>query len=143
MSNNKQERSEEVRFLVFLRIFKGIDSQSGLFRLTGIARADISRYESGKQKPHAATFRKIVEGLGISPHQLAFLRWCHHLLFRARASADRLDKAPPSEPRVPEDARAAAVDILERALAMARAEHALLRAEAEKTGPPPHGKNVP
>ncbi len=133
MSNDNPERNEEARFLVFLRGFKGIDSQSELSRLTGISRADISRYENGKQKPQAATFKRILEGLGIAPHQIAFLRWCHRLLFRAEAYADSLDKAPPSEPRIPEDARAAVVDILERALAMARAEHALLRAEAAES----------
>ena len=60
---------------------------------------------------------------GIPGRQLAFLRWCHRLIHRSKALAERLDKTPPSEPRLPEDARAAAVDILERALAMARAEH--------------------
>jgi transcriptional regulator with XRE-family HTH domain len=131
MSNDKQERIEAGRFIAFLRHLRGIDSQAELSRLTNISRADINRCENGRQKPQAATFEKIRAGLGIPRRQLAFLRWCHRLIRRAEALAERLDKTPPSEPRLPEEARAAAVDILERALAMARAEHALLRAEAE------------
>lgn len=143
MSNDNQERIEAGRFIAFLRHLKGIDSQAELSRRTGIPRTEINRYEQGKQKPQAATFEKIRAGLDIPRRQLAFLRWCHRLVLRAEPLAERLDRTPPSEPRLPEDARAAAADILERALAMARAEHALLRAETEKTGPPPHGNPVP
>jgi transcriptional regulator with XRE-family HTH domain len=129
MNDDIQERIEAGRFIAFLRHVRGIDSQAELSRLTDISRADINRYEHGKQKPRAATFEKIRSGLGIPARQLAFLRWCHRLIFRSGTLSESLDKTPPSEPRLPEDDRAAAVDILERALAMARAEHALLRAE--------------
>lgn len=131
MKGDNQERIEAGRFIAFLRHLRGIDSQAELSRLTDISRADINRYEQGKQKPQAATFERIRSRLAIPVRHLAFLRWCHRLIHRSEALSERLDKTPPSEPRLPEDARAAAVDILERALAMARAEHVLLRAETE------------
>ena len=129
MKDTLQERIEAGRFVAFLRHLWDVDSQAELARMTGIPRTDINRYEKGKQKPKPATFEKIRSKLGI-PHRLvAFLRWCHGLVLRSEAMAERLEAAPPCEPRLPEEARAAVCEIVERALAMARAEHALLRAE--------------
>lgn len=129
MRVDKQERIEGGKFIAFLRALQGIESQAELSRITEVPRTEINRYENGKQKPHPATFEKIRSRLGI-PHRLVrFLRWCHRLVLRSQALADKLEQTPPSEPRLPEEARAVVIDIVERALAMARAEHALLRAE--------------
>ncbi|MES1245716.1 MAG: helix-turn-helix transcriptional regulator [Acidobacteriota bacterium] len=128
MKDALQERIEAGRFIAFLRWLRGIDSQAELARLTEIPRTEINRYEKGRQKPQSATFEKIRSKLGI-PHRLvAFLRGCHGLVLRSQAMAERLEAAPPCEPRLPEEARAAVCDIVERALAMARAEHAMLQA---------------
>lgn len=139
MQDDEQERIETGRFIAFLRWFRGIENQSELARVTGVPRSDINRYEKGRLKPQAATFEKIRSRLGLTPRLARFLRWCHRMILHAEAQADRLEATPPSETRLPDEDRAAAVDILERALAMARAEHALLRGEAEKTTPPRHG----
>lgn len=136
MKDALQERIEAGRFIAFLRWLRGVDSQSELARLTGIPRTEINRYEKGKQKPLPSTFEKIRSKLGIPPRLVAFLRWCHHLVLRSQAMAERLEAAPPCEPRLPDEARAAVCEIVERALAMARAEHALLRAEKS----PDHAK---
>jgi transcriptional regulator with XRE-family HTH domain len=135
MKDALQERIEAGRFIAFLRHLRDVDSQAELSRMTGIPRTEINRYEKGKQKPLPATFEKIRSKLGIPPRLVAFLRWCHNLMLRSEALADRLEAVPPSEPRLPEEARAVVCEIVERALAMARAEHALVRDES-----PDHAK---
>lgn len=136
MKDALQERIEEKieagRFVAFLRHLRDVDSQAELSRLTGISRTEINRYEKGRQKPRPATFEKIRSKLVVPPRLVAFLRWCHHLVLRSQTLAERLEAAPPSEPRLPEETRAAVCEIVERALAMARAEHALLRAEKSR-----------
>jgi transcriptional regulator with XRE-family HTH domain len=138
MKNTRQERLEAGRFIAFLRALLGIGSQAKLARLTGIPRTEINRYEKGRQKALSANFEKIRSGLGIPPRLLAFLRWTHRLVLRSQALAERLEAAPPSEPRLPEETRAAVCEIVERALAMARAEHSLLRSLHPRPLSQPH-----
>lgn len=128
MSDDEQEKIEAGRFIAFLRGLLGVDSQAELSRLTGIPRTEINRYEKGKQKPQPATFEKIRSKLGVPQRLLGFLRWTHRLVLRSQAMAERLEATPPSEARLPDEARAAVCEIVERALTMARAEHAMLRA---------------
>jgi len=128
MKDTLQERLEAGRFIAFLRGLRGIASQAELARLTGIPRTEINRYEKGRQKPQPANFEKIRSKLGIPDRLIVFLRWCHRLVLRSQAMAEKLEATPPSETRLPDDARAAACEIVERALAMARVEHAMLRA---------------
>jgi transcriptional regulator with XRE-family HTH domain len=129
MKDALQERFEAGRFVAFLRNLRDVASQSELARMTGIPRTEINRYEKGRQKPLPENFEKIRSTLAVPPRLVAFLRWCHHLVVRSQALTERLDATPPCEPRLPEDVRAAVNEIVDRALAMARAEHALLRAE--------------
>ena len=135
MNDDEYERIEAGRFIAFVRTLWDIDTQAELSRLTDIPRSELNRYEQGRQKPLPSTLEKIRSALGIPERLFRFLRWSHRLIFRSQAMADRLDETPPSEPRLPEDAQAAVREILERGLAMARAEQALLRLES-----PDHAK---
>jgi transcriptional regulator with XRE-family HTH domain len=125
MADDGQERKLGGNFVAFLRWLAGIGTQAELSRRSGITRSDINRYEQGKQKPQAATLQQIMERIGIPQRLLGFLRWCHSLLRRALAMTSRWEETPPSEPRLPEETRATVWDIVERALALARAEHGL------------------
>ncbi len=129
MKDDKQDRTEPGKFITFLRGLLGIDSQAELSRITGMARTEINRIENGKQTPMPATFERIRVGLGLARQLTVFLRWCHRLIRKALAMADRLEEAPPSEVRLPEEAQAAVWNIVERAMALARAEHVLLRGQ--------------
>lgn len=127
MADDEQDRRSWGDFIAFLRWLLGIGTQAELSRRSGIPRSEINRYEQGKQKPQPATFQQMTERLGVPGRLVAFLRWCHRLIRKAHALAQRLEEVPASEPRIPEETRAAVWDIVERALALARAEHALLR----------------
>jgi transcriptional regulator with XRE-family HTH domain len=128
MSDDEKERIEFGRFIAYLRGLQGVESQARLSRLTGIPRTEINRYEKGKQTPQPATFEKIRSKLAIPQRLLDFLRWTHRLVLRSQAMAERLEATPASEPRLPDETQAALCEIVRRALAMARAEHAMLRA---------------
>lgn len=127
MADDEQERRLEGKLVAFLRWLVGIGTQAELSRRSGISRSEINRYEQGKQKPQAATLQQMMAKIGVPRRLLGFLRWCHRLIRKAYAMASRWEEAPPSESRLPEEIRAAVCDIVERALALARAEHALLR----------------
>ena len=127
MADDEQDRKSWGDFIAFLRWLLGIDTQAELSRKSGIPRSEINRYEQGRQKPQPATFQQMTERLGVPGRLVAFLRWCHRLIRKAHALARGLEEAPASEPRTSEQTRAAVWDVVERALALARAEHALLR----------------
>ncbi len=129
MKDDKQDRVEEGKFFTFLRILAGIETQAELSRITGMPRTEINRIENGKQTPMPATFERIRVGLGLARQLVGFLRWCHRLIRKALAMADRLEEAPPSEVRLPEETQAAVLSIVERAMALARAEQMLLRGQ--------------
>ncbi len=138
MKDAEQDRIESGKLITFLRGLAGIESQAELSRVTGIPRTEINRIEQGKQKPMPATFEKIRAGLGLARRLVGFLRWCHRLVRKAQAMAQGLEEAPPSELRLPEETRAAVWDIVERALALARAEHVLMRGtrSSDRAGSP-------
>ena len=127
MADDEQDRRSGGDFIAFLRWLLGIDTQAELSRRSGIPRSEINRYEQGKQKPQPATFQQLTERLGVPGRLIGFLRWCHRLIRKAHAHALKLEETPASEPRIPEETREAVWDIVERALALARAEHAFLR----------------
>ncbi|HWM90982.1 MAG TPA: helix-turn-helix transcriptional regulator [Thermoanaerobaculia bacterium] len=127
MADDEQERKLEGKFVAFLRWLVGIGTQAELSRKSGIPRSEINRYEQGKQKPQAATLQQMMAKIGVPQRLLGFLRWCHQLIRKAFAMTSGWEVAPASEPRLPEETRAAVWDIVERALALARAEHVLLR----------------
>ncbi len=126
MKDDKQDRTEPGKFFTFLRGLLGIESQAELSRITGMPRTEINRIENGKQTPMPATVDQITQRLGLDRRLAGFLRWCHRLSRKAMSMADRLGEAPPSEVRLPEEAKAAVWNIVERALALARAEQVLL-----------------
>ncbi len=127
MKDDKQDRTEPGKFITFLRGLLGIESQAELSRITGMPRTEINRIENWKQTPMPATVDQITQRLGLDRRLAGFLRWCHRLSRKAMSMADRLGEAPPSELRLPEEAQAAVWNIVERALALARAEQVLLR----------------
>jgi tetratricopeptide (TPR) repeat protein len=120
-------------FLSFLRWLPGSWSQARLGKKAGIGRSEINRYEKGKTKPRPVTFHLITSAVRVPERLVGFLRWCHKLIRKALAAGKALD-VPSRE--YPEQTRAAAWDIVERSLALARAEHALLHAGARQPGPP-------
>ncbi len=138
MKDAEQDRIESGKFITFLHGLAGIESQAELSRVTGIPRTEINRLEQGKQKPMPATFERIRAGLGLASRLVDFLRWCHRLIRKAQATAQLLEETPPSELRLPKETRAAAWDIVERALALAQAEHVLLRGtrSPDRASPP-------
>jgi transcriptional regulator with XRE-family HTH domain len=136
MAEGEQERKLSGEFVAFLRWLVGIDTQAELSRKSGIPRSEINRYEQGKQKPQAATLQQILARIGVPQRLVGFLLWCHRLLRKAFAMASRWEEVPPSEPRLPEETRATVWNIVERALALARAEHALLRSTLARASSP-------
>ncbi len=122
-------------FISFLRWLPGEWSQVRLARKAGIDRSDLHRYEEGKKRPREATFQLIRSAAGVPQRLVGFLRWCHRLVRRALALG-QVDTAPAGTTVLGEAARAAVWDIVERALALARAEHALLRSAPRRLGPP-------
>lgn len=135
MMDDEQDRRSWGDFIAFLRWLLGIDTQAELSRRSGIPRSEINRYEQGRQKPQPATFQQMTERLGVPGRLIGFLRWCHRLIRRAHTHARTLEEAPASEPRIPEETRGAVWDVVERALALARAEHAVLRGMAVSPSP--------
>ncbi len=121
-------------FISFLRWLPGEWSQVRLATKAGIDRSDLRRYEKGKTRPREATFQLIREAVGVPQRLIGFLRWCHRLVRGALALDEVLE--PPATPALTEASRAAVVDIVERALALGRAEEALLRSAPRRLGPP-------
>ncbi len=121
-------------FISFLRWLPGNWSQAHFARKAGIDRSDLYSYEKGKKRPREATFQLIRSAAGVPQRLIGFLRWCHWLVRRALALG-QVDTAPATAP-LREATRAAVWDIVERALALARAEQALLRNAPRRLGPP-------
>jgi transcriptional regulator with XRE-family HTH domain len=109
-------------FLAFLRWLAGWWTQAQLSRKTGIHRTRLNKYESGKKEPRPATVKTIAAAAGVPERLVGFLRWCLALIRKALITG----RVPPADASLDEETRAAALDILERALALARAECALL-----------------
>jgi transcriptional regulator with XRE-family HTH domain len=130
-----EQRAEWGDFITFLRWLGGIDSQADFARKTGIARSEINRYEQGKQKPQRATLQQMMEGIGVPWRLFNFLRWSHRLIRKAHPLGATLGtniEAPPSDSGLSEGDKAAVLGIVERALAMGRAEQAALRSQSER-----------
>jgi tetratricopeptide (TPR) repeat protein len=122
---NEDERNPEGsgggNFFFLLRWWANSHKQRDFAIRTGISASEVNRFERDKQKPRAATFRKMVEGAGVSERLLEFILWCYRLLRQARSMAERVD-LPPSQPRPSADLQAASWETVDRSLAMARAE---------------------
>jgi transcriptional regulator with XRE-family HTH domain len=137
-NNLDQDQSEDVlfgNFLSLLRWIPGNWTQAYLAKRAGIARSALNRYEKGNKKPREATFQWIREAAGVPQRLVGFLRWWHRLLHKALALG-KVDTRPADMATLGEATRAVVWDIVERALALARAEHALLRSAPRQPGPP-------
>lgn len=133
MGDEDEEGSQGLgRFISFLRWLAGEWSQARLSRESRTPRSNLSLYESGKKTPRPATLQRITSAVSVPQRLVGFLRWCLGLIFKALATG----KIPPVDSGITEEARAAAGNIVERALARARAERALLEPAARQSGPP-------
>lgn len=123
--------TEQGFFLSFLRWLAGWWTQTRLSEESGIPRSNLNKYEKGKKEPRPATLRTITATVGVPERLVGFLRFSLRLIHKALSTG----RVPPADQRVREEAAAAAVDILERAMALARAECALLAAAPRPPGP--------
>jgi transcriptional regulator with XRE-family HTH domain len=120
-------------FLSFLRWLPGSWSQARLGEEAGIGRSEINRYEKGKTRPRPATLHLITTAVGVPERLVGFLRWCHTLIRKSIAAGKALD--PPAGESA-EETRSAVWHIVERSLALARAEHALVFKGPRRPGQP-------
>lgn len=127
MKDDEQDRQLQGDFVSFLRWLVGIDTQAELSRKSGVPRTEINRYEQGKQKPQESTLQQMTTRVGVPRRLLSFFRWYHRLIRKAYSLATRSDAVPPSELRLADETRVTVCEIVERSLALARAEHAFLR----------------
>jgi len=128
-----EQDKEFGNFLSFLRWLPGSWSQARLSEEAGIGRSEINRYEKGKTRPRPATFRLITTAVGVPERLIEFLRWCHALIRKSLAAGKALEFiAEESDQKT----QLVIWGILERALALARAEHAILNSGALQPGPP-------
>jgi transcriptional regulator with XRE-family HTH domain len=137
-NNLDHDQSEDVlfgNFLSLLRWIPGDWTQAYLAKKAGIARSALNRYEKGNKRPREATFQWIREAAGVPQRLVSFLRWWHRLLYKALALGE-VDTRPADMATLGEATRVVVWDIVERALALARAEHALLRSAPRRPGPP-------
>ncbi|MES1244180.1 MAG: helix-turn-helix domain-containing protein [Acidobacteriota bacterium] len=129
------ESSGSGNFFFLLRWWANFRKQSDFAARTGIPASEINRFEQDKQKPQAATVRKLIEGAGVSERLVEFLRWCYRLMRQARSMDERV-ALPPSQPRPSSDLQAAAWEAVERSLAMAQAECRLRQRQVgDRPGP--------
>lgn len=122
--------TEQGFFISFLRWLAGWWTQTRLSEESGIPRSNLNKYEKGKKEPRPATLRVITATVGVPDRLVGFLRLCLRLIQKALATG----RVPPVDSSVRREAGAAAVDILERAMALARAECALVGAAPRRTG---------
>jgi transcriptional regulator with XRE-family HTH domain len=141
MTQNKEEndvQNEDAlfgNFLSFLRWIPGSWSQARVARKAGIDRPALNSYEKGKKRPREATFQWIRAAVGVPQRLVGFLRWWHRVLRKALALG-QVDTRPADMATLGETTRATVWDIVERALALARAEQAMLRSAPRQLGAP-------
>jgi transcriptional regulator with XRE-family HTH domain len=114
-----QEGTGGGNFYFMLRFWAGDHTQSDFADRTGIPPSEINRFEKGRKKPRAATFKKMLKGAGVPERLLDSLLWSYDLLRKARTTAGRI-ALPPSQSIPSADLKAAALEVLARNLALAR-----------------------
>jgi transcriptional regulator with XRE-family HTH domain len=132
MSELKAEiLGELIRFIRWLRNW----NQAKLSRESGIGKSQISRYEAGLETPGPAVFQQIAAAGGVPLRLMGFIWSCLQLI-RSAIAAETANEAKPGNPAAgSEETHAAVAQAVDRALALARAELALLRSTA-RSGPP-------
>lgn len=128
-----EQDKEFGNFLSFLRWLPGSWSQARLSEEAGIGRSEINRYEKGKTRPRPATLRLMTTAVGVPERLVGFLRWSHTLIRKSLVAEKALD---PQVGELAEETRTAMCGIVERALALARAEQVFLRNRPRRPGPP-------
>jgi tetratricopeptide (TPR) repeat protein len=135
MAKDEKDRQGVGELISFLRWLAGL-TQTALSKLSGIDRSRITRYEQGIDMPQPGSFRRIIVAAGIPPHLVEFLRWCLRLI-RKSLAAGQVAGLPPDEPGTQEATRSAVWSFVDRALALARVELALLRNARQRIRPSP------
>lgn len=124
MADKGHDRPGLGEILSFLRWLAGL-TQDALAQLSRTDRGQLSRYEQG-ETPQPGTLQRILAALGVRPRFLDFLRWCLRLIRKALVT-EQAAELPTREAGWQQETRAAVWDFVDRAVALARAELALLR----------------
>ncbi len=113
-----QEGTAGGNLYFLLRWWAGDHTQSDFAARTGLLPSEINRFEKGRKKPRAATFKKMLKGAGVPERLLDFLLWNYDLLDEARTISGKID-LPPGQSIPSDDLKAAVVEVLARNLALA------------------------
>ena len=136
MAEDDREGMDPGELISFSRWLKGW-SRAKLARKTGIDKSQLARYESGEESPRPANSQRIFLETGVSPRIHDFLRWCLRLIRKAVRAGEQAEM-PAGKPEAREETRDAVWSTVARALALARADLALLRSAPvpDRPGPP-------
>ena len=118
----------------FLRWLRGL-TQDALALLSRTDRSQISRYEQG-EIPQPATLQRILSAMGVRLHLVDFLRWCLRVIRKALAT-EQPAGLPTGEAAWQGETRAAVWGFVDRVVALARVELALLRTTRQPCRPAP------
>jgi transcriptional regulator with XRE-family HTH domain len=132
---DEQESVGLGELISFCRWLKGL-SRARLGRKTGIDKSQIARYEADAETPRPATLQRIFQETGVSPRVHDFIRWCLRLI-RQAVRAEEQAQGPPRQSEIREETQAAVAGTVERVLALARAELALLHSAPAPSPPSP------
>lgn len=124
MADKKNDRPGPGEILSFLRWLAGL-TQDALAQRSRTDRGQISRYEQG-ETPQPATFQRLLSALRARPRFVDFLRWCLRVIRKAHA-LEQVDALPTREAAWQGETRSVVWDLVDRVLALARAELAILR----------------
>lgn len=124
MADKGNDRPGLGEILFFLRWLAGL-TQEALAPLSRTDRSQISRYEQG-EIPQPATLRRLLSALRARPRFVDFLRWCLRVIRRAHA-LEQAEALPTREAAWEGETRSAVWGLVDQAVALARAELAILR----------------
>ncbi|HEX5720858.1 MAG TPA: helix-turn-helix transcriptional regulator [Thermoanaerobaculia bacterium] len=134
MADEGKDRPEQGEILSFLRWLAGL-TQDALALLSRTDRSQISRYEQGESM-QPATLQRILSALKARPRFVDFLSWWLRLIRTAHA-LEQAEKLPTREAGWQRETRSAVWDFVNRAVALARVELAILRSAPPPSQPSP------
>jgi transcriptional regulator with XRE-family HTH domain len=134
MADKGNDRPGLGEILSFLRWLAGL-TQEALALLSRTDRSQISRYEQG-ETPQPATLQRILSALRARPRFVDFLRWCLRVIRRAHA-LEQAEALPTREAAWQGETRSAVWGLVDRAVALARTELAILRSAPRPDQPAP------
>jgi tetratricopeptide (TPR) repeat protein/transcriptional regulator with XRE-family HTH domain len=136
-AQDPEQLVEPGALIAFVRWLKGW-KQNKLARVARMDPSRISRYESGEDDPHPASMERILEAGGLRYPLVAAIKSFIRLIRRALASAELVEPTLTEPGRPPQAVQHAVWGIVERSLALARLDLAILwslRAGDEPTPP--------